>query len=217
MISPASRLDELAQALEGALPELDGDGVRLAFALYRQLAKGRPVGNATLVADTQISAKRVQEILASWPGVFTDDNGNIVGFWGLTVLDMPPHRYRLGDKQLSTWCALDALFITKILDATASVESVDALSGEAIRLSVTPHGVEEPSPSGLVVSFLQPDGKFDADVIVNFCHFVHFFVTRQNGERWAAQHEGICLLDVDDAFRLGERFVQSIVNRGQHQ
>jgi hypothetical protein len=40
------------------------------------------------------------------------------------------------------------------------------------------------------VSFLTPDQGFDADVIQSFCHFVHFFASREAGETWTAEHPG---------------------------
>lgn len=54
-----------------------------------------------------------------------------------------------------------------------------------------------------MVSFLVPEGSFDADVVQSFCHFVHFFVDREAGERWVAAHEGTFLLPLDEAFELG--------------
>ncbi len=45
-------LDELADALATALGELDPAGQRLAIALYRLLAAGRPVAAADLAAAT---------------------------------------------------------------------------------------------------------------------------------------------------------------------
>ena len=197
-------LDELGAALEGAMPELDQDGVRLAPALFRELARGEPVSEALLAPAAQLSASRVAELLSAWPGVFRDQGGNVVGFWGLAVVDMPPHRYHLGDTRLSTWCAFNPLFITRVLRTAARVESVDALTGQPVSLTLTADGVDE-APGGMVLSFLQPDGKFDADVVTNFCHFVHFFAARQNGERWAAQHPGVFLIELAEADAVAER------------
>jgi len=205
-------LEELARALEGALPELDENGVRLALALYHQLATGKPVSEGALAAETQLPAGQIGELLSTWPGIFRDDDGNIVGFWGLAVVDMPPHRYCLGDTQMSVWCAFDPLFIPRLLGTEAQVESVDGWSGEPISLTIAPGGVQQSSSSEMVLSFLRPDGKFDADVVVNFCHFVHFFATRENGERWAAEHPGVFLLDMGEADALAERFAGSIVH-----
>jgi hypothetical protein len=50
MLTQHKTLDELADALATALGELDPAGQRLAIALYRLLAAGRPVAAADLAA-----------------------------------------------------------------------------------------------------------------------------------------------------------------------
>lgn len=60
-------------------------------------------------------------------------------------------------RTLYTWCAWDALIYPPILDRTAEVESTCPASGETIRLTVTPDGVESIDPSGAVLSFPDPD------------------------------------------------------------
>ena len=41
------------------------------------------------------------------------------------------------------------------------------------------------------------------DVIESFCHFVHFFSSRDAGETWTAEHDGTFLLSLEEAFELG--------------
>jgi hypothetical protein len=86
------------------------------------------------------------------------------------------------------WCAWDTLFITKILGKETHVESADPLTGETVRLTVTLEALQEVRPEGAVVSFLLPTGPFGADVVQSFCHFVHFFASRQSAQRWTADH-----------------------------
>ncbi len=83
------------------------------------------------------------------------------------------------------------------------VQTFRLLSGETIRLAVTPERVKEVRPEGAVVSFLRPDGPLGPDVLEPFCHFVHFFTSRESAECWMAVHPGTFLLSVDDAFELG--------------
>lgn len=45
-------------------------------------------------------------------------------------------------------------------------------------------------------------------MIESFCHFVHFFASREAGEAWADAHQGTFLLSLDEAFELGR-----LVNR----
>ncbi|MGH9243910.1 MAG: organomercurial lyase, partial [Acidimicrobiales bacterium] len=94
------------------------------------------------------------------------------------------------------------------------VESVDALTGESIHLSVSTGGVEHRSHPDAVVSLLSLEDKFDPDVLTSFCHYIHFFTTPQNGEKWAAQHDNVFVVRLDDAFELGRRFVAPILDGG---
>ena len=72
MLTQHKTLDELAEAVATALGDLDPAGQRLAIALYRLLAAGRPVAAADLAAATGLGEPQVAETLGSWPAVFTD-------------------------------------------------------------------------------------------------------------------------------------------------
>src|SRR5262249_14632544 len=120
--------------------------------------------------------------------VFTDGQGRITGFWGLAISELSPaHRYESGGQVLYAWCAWDTLFLPARLGQAARVTSACPVTGELIQLTVTPDGVTETSHPGAVVSFLRPDGPFDSGVIESFCHFVHFFASRQAGGPWASR------------------------------
>ncbi|MGH9182650.1 MAG: organomercurial lyase [Acidimicrobiales bacterium] len=211
MPAPQPSLDDLADALVRAQPFMGPIEHRVALTLYRLLAQRGPVTDPTLAAAVGLPEDEVKETLASWPGVLRDDSGAVIGFWGLSVVEVPPHRYRVNGVPLFTWCAWDALFLTRLLDARAEVESVDALTGDPIRLTVSPEGVESSSHPDAVVSFLAPDGKFDADVVTSFCHFVHFFATPENGTQWASEHADVFVVSLDDAFELGRRVTDPVL------
>ncbi len=199
-------LDALADALAAALGELDPAGQRLAIALYRLLAVGRPVATADLAAATGLPEPAVAETLGSWPAVFTDGQGRVTGFWGLAITELSPaHRYETGGQVLYAWCAWDTLFLPARLGQAAHVTSACPVTGELIQLTVTPDGVTETSHPQAVVSFLMPDGPFDSGVIESFCHFVHFFASRQAGEQWVAGHPGTFLLTLGEAADLAAR------------
>src|SRR5438034_10661042 len=109
-------------------------------------------------------------------------------YWGLALPDMG-HRLLVDGRTLYTWCAWDSLFIPAILQRTAQVESQCPETGQDIRLTVSPNGVEELRPSGVVMSFLNPNAvKVREDVIVHFCHYVHFFSSSDASSRWTAKN-----------------------------
>ncbi len=82
--------------------------------------------------------------------------------------------------------------------------------GEPIELTVTPEGVIGTSHPGAAVSFLVPDGPFDSSVVQSFCHFVHFFASRQAREQWVARHPGTFLLRRGSAAGLAARAHQRL-------
>jgi len=182
------RLESLATAVAKAAPDFDEEEQRIALEVYRRLVEGSP-GPASDVAERAGAApERVEELLASWPGVFRDEDRGVIGFWGLTITRLSPtHRLEVDGRNLFAWCAWDTLFLPGILRAAARVESVCPTTGEAITLVVSPEGVVETSHPLAVVSFLVPDQAFDADVIQSFCHFVHFFASEEAGRAWTTR------------------------------
>jgi hypothetical protein len=101
MLTEHKTLDELAGEIATALGDLDSAGQRLAIALYRLLATGRPVAAADLAAAAGLPESEVAATLDGWPAVFTDSRGRITGFWGLAITELSPaHRYETGGRVL---------------------------------------------------------------------------------------------------------------------
>lgn len=42
----------------------------------------------------------------------------------------------------------------------------------------------------------------EKDVVSEFCHFIHFFASREAGERWVAEHPRAILLSLEEGFEL---------------
>lgn len=199
------------ETLRAGLPEFSPEEQRVALALYRKLAQGRPVGAEQLAEALDVSAEEARSLLdrsSLNAFIYPDDQGRVVGFGGLTTAPMH-HRFTVNGRTLWTWCAWDSLFIPELLGETARVESPDPETGEAVRLTVSPARVEAVEPEGAVVSFLLPDAHlFDtsaANVMATFCHYVFFFASPVSGERWVARHPGTFLYSLDDAFSLARR------------
>ena len=198
------RLEDLADAVARAEPYFDEPARRIALATYRRLAQGTPAPAKDVAEQAGESVGLAEQLLGSWPGVFRDDRGDVVGFWGLTIDKLvPTHAIEVKGRRLYAWCAWDTLFLPGILDAGARVESTCPVTKESISLVVRPDGVGETSHPQAVVSFLLPGTRFDANVIQSFCHFVHLFASRVAGASWTAEHPGTFLLSLEDAFELG--------------
>ena len=196
---------ELTEAISAATPVLDQDDRRIVTATYRLLAKGEPVTSEAIANASDLPAGRVEVALSTWPGVYRDDEGRVVGFWGI-ALSKIDHEYRLvvEGKTSFAWCALDTLFIPAYLGKTLRVETTDPVTGTSVSLVVDEIGVRELTPPTAVVSVVIPNGPFGFDVIESFCEKVFFFASEETGRSWIAKHEGTTLLSVPEAFELGE-------------
>jgi alkylmercury lyase len=197
-------LEDVARAVAAASPDRDADGQRIYVHTLRLLARGEPVSAAQIADAAGVPTDQAEARLRSWPGVFWDEQDRVVGFGGLAIDPLEPtHRIKVHGRTVYGWCAWDTLFITEILGTQTQVESADPLTGQTVRLTVTPEGVKAIQPEGALVSFLLPKGRFGADIVQRFCHFVHFFASALSAERWAADYPGTFLLSVEEAFELG--------------
>jgi len=200
-------LTQMAEAITAAMPQMDAVEQRIAIGTYRLLAAGEPVSPVAIAQSTNNPVSRVEEALNSWPGVYRDDEGRVVGFWGLSTAKLDPeYRFLIDGKTSFAWCALDTLFLPALLVKTVAVEATDPVTGERVSLVVDRNGVRDLKPSGVVVSMVIPDGPFDYDVMESFCHKVLFFASEEAGASWTAKHKGTTLLSVQEAFELGRGF-----------
>lgn len=203
-------LEEYWMALAESMPEFSPDEQRAAVTLYRELAKGHPLSPEGLAGALGVVTAEARELLecdSMKPFVYLDDQGKILGFGGLAATPMH-HKLLVDGCTLWTWCAFDNLFIPEILGKTARVESPDPETGDLVRLTVTPSGVETVEPETAVVSLLRPDSSeftSAANVMAKFCHFVFFFASRESGERWVRKHAGTFLYPLREIQQLARR------------
>ncbi len=197
-------LDEIAEAIAAAIPDLSLKDQRIMLSTRHLIAEGEPVTVDAIAGASKVPAEEVEATLSSWPGVFRDDSGRVVGFWGQAIDPLDPvYRFVTGGKTTYAWCALDTLFIPPLLGGTVRVEASDPVTGDPVSLVVDGNGARDVQPASTVVSMVVPDGPFGYDVIESFCHRVLFFASRESGESWTAKHEGTMLLSVSDAFEVG--------------
>ena len=202
MESARPTVRELANGLMDVFPKLDDTKRRIALSTYRRLARGVPASLGEIAADVGGKVEEVQRILGDWIGVYTNEEKCVIGFWGLAI-PKTKHPFELDGARLHTWCAWDALFLPELLGKTARVESACAMSGQSVRLTVSPAAVESADPAPLFVSFVAPEAsRFEGDILERFCHYVHFFRSRDDGEAWIAKTPGTFLLTLDEAVEL---------------
>jgi alkylmercury lyase len=196
---PAS-LPMLADGLAGTFPA--ADDAPLARALLALLARGEPVTEAQLTAVADRSPGDVSAALARWPNVHRDGRG-VVAFGGLS-LRPTQHRFEVAGRELFTWCAWDALFLPSLLGEPADVGSTCPVTGAPVRLRIDARGAADAEPHDLRVSFPAPATASTADIVDSFCCHVHFLAGRAAARRWLGRHPGGRVLDLRDAYELGQ-------------
>ena len=200
-------LDGLTASILGLFPSLSIFEQRLSLVLYRLLSEGEPVPRAKLAQFLDRPVEEVNRHLDAWPGVFSDEQQRIVGYWGLAIPQAykGPHAITISGRKLSTWCAWDTLLLPQLLQQTAEIESKSP-AGSTVHLKVTPERVENRHPAEMQMSFLLPDAAaIKKDVLNAFCHFIHFFASKEDGRSWVEQHPGTFLLSLDTAYELARR------------
>jgi alkylmercury lyase len=192
----------LSERFLALFPRLGPSGRAVAVCLYRLLARGRPVHPDALARAAGLERAEVDALLAAWHGVQRDGEA-VTGFWGLTVRPGSPHVLQVDGVTLHAWCAWDTLFLPDLLAARAQVTSRDPVSGEPLRLVVTPEALESIEPAGAVLSMLEPREDMLADIVTRFCGHVHFFASPRSGEAWLSTHPGATLMSPADGHALG--------------
>jgi alkylmercury lyase len=192
-ITPAALASEVA----AATPPLSEDEQRLFVTLYRLLAAGQSVDATDLANSAGQPLDAVSDALERLPGVFTDEQRRVIGFWGLSIRPMP-HRIMVDGRTLYAWCAWDTLFLPELIGATAEIESTCPATGQRITLTVDGTDVTSHYPDETVLSFMHRDEPFDADTIKTFCHYVHFFANPEAAAEWTGQRQGTFTLSLAD-------------------
>ena len=181
----------------------------ISAKIYNLLSEGDPVSIEEVANSLGMDIDNVKSITDEWAGIYYNEDGKIIGYWGLAVEKMG-HRFKLGEKTLYTWCAWDTLFIPQIIGKTANVESRDPVTKETISLTVTPDsGISDIEPNDAVISFMIPNTEeVRSDVIKSFCHYVHFFESRKSAEEWISQSDKkdeMLILSLEEAYSIALR------------
>ena len=183
------------------------EGLELVPYAMRLLATGEPVALERLAAAAGRSLDEVEAALGEQTSAERDTEGRLVGL-GLT-LRPTPHRYLIDDRTVFAWCASDALIFPVVLGRPGIIESTCGSTGQAIRVELTPDGVERVDPQGAVVSAIRPVGKLE-DVRSEICRHGQFFASPEAAARWAAERPGVEIRPVEDAFALDRKVARRV-------
>lgn len=184
--------------------------VQFQVKAFQALAEGQPVSAQRLATDLGLPVEQTAAMLEQLgqTGGEVDSEGRLQGV--VLTLNPTPHRFRVQGNDLYAWCALDTLFLPAYLEETAQVESVCPVTGELIRLTVTSTGVAAYSPDSTVVSVVDPSSvsRSARGPQSAACSQMHFFSSREAAERWQADHPGVALCTVEEAYRVAQASIE---------
>lgn len=190
---PKYDLQALADTLAGVF-----EGSEDWLRIMKLLLEGHPLSPERVASALQISLDEANHLLE---GAEFDQAGNVVGL-GLSLVPTP-HSYQVDGRQFYTWCAGDAITFSIFLKTTAVIESPDPISGEKVRLIVTPEGVQQVEPRTAVVSWVTEMGEMK-NVRTWGCNFIQFFTSAETASQYIVQHPGLIVVPVDEIFQMGK-------------
>jgi len=173
------------------------------------------------LTDKQRQAKDLKSLLASkkklWDVVkteleevaktFGDKRRTKIGRRQTEEVEFDPDAFRVKEDAVMTistdgW--IRRVGIIKDL-SKARVREGDGLMTILGGSTVSPSGIETVNPGDAVMSFLIPDeNELRKDITTSFCQFVYFFRSHEDGEAWISGQDGIFLLSLEEAFRVGQ-------------
>jgi alkylmercury lyase len=170
----------------------------------RLLSEGEPIAFEQLAAASGLPIEAVEDALDNQISAECDDQGRLVGF--ALTLRPTSHRFTTSARTLYAWCASDTLMLPVVLGQPGLVESTCPRTGRAIRIELTPDGIERLDPPNAVVSAVRPPGKL-AEVRTATCQLGHFFSSRAAAAQWADEHPDGHIHPVEEAFRLDREVI----------
>ncbi len=195
----------ISHRLTTLFPPLDATDARIALSIYRLLVGNAPVNPGNIANESGEAEAHVRYLLNHWPGVYRDDDSNIIGFWGLARPEMG-YELSIAGQARFAWCAWDTLFLPELLNAEVRVDAATGLAQKPVHLTVTPDAVmrEMPIDDELYVSFNLPtDENWEDNVVASFCHHVHFLYADEV-TAWRERNTGGVVLTLREAFSAGK-------------
>jgi alkylmercury lyase len=189
--------------LHNLMPDANYDTRHLWVMIYRQLAKAKPVSIHNLSIVCNLGEQEITRHLEELSNVSFNDDGEITGFLGLTILKTP-HELHTNNEILYTWCAWDTLFIPEILAKKAVIYSKCPQTGTTIRLEIVPDGIKKVEPETTTMSFIEILKTGD-NLRNDFCCHVHFFSSKSALNKWQESHRNTIAVNLKDAFELAKK------------
>jgi hypothetical protein len=162
------------------------------WILRRFASHGTPSSTDTAAAAERLGLDRKAALtkLADEDLIHVDENGEVVVAYPFSGRPTA-HKVRFeSGREAYAMCAIDALGIAPMFDQAIEIASVDPLTGEAVRATITPEGegTWEPRSAAIVAGVIdRSDESFRG-----CCPALNFFASAESGNRWLKDpHRGV--------------------------
>ncbi len=196
-------LAEVTDILKARQNALTRESATFSRQILQLLAEGEPVTPERLA---EVSGQPIEFIRTTFA---TLQNGgcefNKQGALSGDALTLTPtrHRFRVKDRDLYAWCALDTLFLPALINQTAEITSTCPQTGTLIHLTVSPDGVEAVTPPETALSIMIASGC-TSGINGTFCGQIHFFASSEAAEEWRDERDDIAVLTLYEAYHLAQ-------------
>jgi alkylmercury lyase len=218
VIETRPTVDDIVAALvrDAGSIDLHGNEARLFIQVVRRVAEGQPVTDrdVTDIAAGLGLSKTEADAVLNWVAE-RNDSGDIVGIAGLSQ-NQWSHGFRVNGHDLTTWCALDTLYLPLLLRGEALITSKDPGNEAAITIETDEEGVVR-APDGAVISIVVPKtdqkGLESAEQIWSaFCSYSHYFTSIESGREWfEGKHVEPIFLSIEEGFELGRQWFAQVI------
>lgn len=204
-------MDDLARVtavLEaGYTDENPKDLQKASLFVYRSLANGSPVSFASVANHLGTSLEAAATILNLVPtsAIELDDNGDIVGFVGLSIVPSA-HRFKTARRSLFTWCVFDALFVPELIGSAATLHTACPQTGREIEIRVDGTHLTAISPDQPVMSLAKTDTEACCkDLRGAFCDQVNMFASQEAFDHWSSNRAEAISVSLPQAAELAQQ------------
>jgi len=171
------------------------DNYDLIIRIQKLLLEGYPVKIERTAKILNDSVEHISQIIKRFGE--TDPQGDIVGLSGISLIPTP-YKFRIKNKLLYTWCALDSLLFPEILDVEAEIESVDYINNNPVKLLIEGDYLWWTDPAPLFISSV--NNVDNCNIRKSFCNGVHFFASKKTADKWLTENVDSEILLVEDLF-----------------
>jgi alkylmercury lyase len=216
MTATAASTEAMIEALNASMGArlLPDELRRLAAALMRRLARGRPVSPAELQLEPGRDVRQAIGELAELGMAERDAAGSVIG----CVVTVKPtrHHFETATGSAWTWCAADTLFLPAVLGAKARVASACGATGAPVHATVAPDRIVSLEPATAAVSLVAPGITPGIEARCGgaggltgsagtFCTRALFFASPEAAAGWLDDNPGALVVPVAEAFEVARR------------